>query len=56
MGRAIQTPVKNLLRAGRDLAPGLGINGELHTAYALCQKIAKSAGPKKSLFREPPPT
>lgn len=56
MGRAIQTSIKNLLRAGRDLAPGLGINGELHTAYAVCQKIAKSAGPKKALFREPPPT
>ena len=56
MGREVQTKIKNLLRAGRDLAPGLGINGELHTAYAVCNKVAKTAGPKKSLFREPPPT
>ena len=56
MGRAIQTKVKNVLRAGRDLAPGLGINGELHTAFAVCNKVSKTAGPKKSLFREPPPT
>lgn len=56
MGRAIQTGIRNCLRSGRDLAPGLGMNGELHTAYAICNLVAKKAGPKKSLFREPPPT
>ena len=56
MGRSIQTGIRNCLRAGRDLAPGLGLNGELHTGYSICNWVAKKAGPKRSLFREPPPT
>ena len=56
MGRPIRTGIRNCLRAGRDLAPGLGINGELHASYAICNYVAKKAGPKKSIFREPPPT
>lgn len=35
MGRRPQTPFANLLRAGRDLVPGLGVDGELVAAKAV---------------------
>ena len=34
-GRRPQTPFANLLRAGRDLAPALGLEGELMTARSV---------------------
>jgi hypothetical protein len=35
MGRRPQTPFANLLRAGRDLVPGLGVEGELMAARSV---------------------
>lgn len=38
LGRRPQTPFANLLRAGRDLVPGLGVDGELVGARAVAAR------------------
>ena len=45
-GRPIYTPISNLLRAGRDVAPALGIDGEIAVAEAI-SKAAKTMLDKK---------
>jgi len=40
-GRPMSTPFRNVLRAGRDLAPDLGIHGEFATGLALAEKATK---------------
>lgn len=40
-GRPMITPLANVIRAGRDLAPDLGIHGEFATGQALAEKATK---------------
>jgi hypothetical protein len=40
-GRSIFTPAPNLFRAGRDVAPTLGIDGEIAIAFSLVSAISK---------------
>lgn len=50
-GRRPQTPYKNLLRAGRDLVPGLGVDGELIAAHAVVALAEERLGlHRKSLL------
>ena len=39
--RGIQTPFKNCFRAGRDILPGLGLEGEYLSGLAIADKVAQ---------------
>ncbi len=41
-GRSLHTPLRNLFRAGRDVAPALGIAGELAVAQALATHLGET--------------
>ncbi|HEY4220638.1 MAG TPA: hypothetical protein VGO62_04830, partial [Myxococcota bacterium] len=47
-GRRPQTPYANLLRAGRDLAPALGLDGEIITARAVASVAEHILGAHKN--------
>lgn len=47
-GRRPMTPYANLLRAGRDLVPGLGIDGELAAARAVASAAESPLGRRQS--------
>ncbi|MDA0713095.1 MAG: hypothetical protein O2897_03805 [bacterium] len=50
-GRPIKTPIANLLRAGRDVAPCLGINGEICIAEAVLKAAEAQLNSKtRALF------
>jgi hypothetical protein len=44
MGRSVQTPFQNLLRCGRDVLPGLGLEGEYMTAGHVAQWLQQAVG------------
>jgi hypothetical protein len=51
MGRSLHTPIANVLRAGRDVAPALGVDGEITVALAATKAAhAMLHKPERSLF------
>lgn len=46
-GRPLATPYANVVRAGRDLTPALGIEGEFAAARAISQLCARALGVSK---------
>lgn len=46
-GRSPRTGFQNLYRAGRDIAPSMGLAGELSTARSICEGIATKLLPSK---------
>jgi hypothetical protein len=47
-GRRPMTPFSNLLRAGRDLVPGLGVEGELLAARSVASVVEELLGANKA--------
>jgi phytoene dehydrogenase-like protein len=54
-GREVYTPLKNLVRAGRDLVPALGVEGELAVSVAVSRAVEKKLGKKPLGPGEDPP-
>jgi hypothetical protein len=44
MGRTVQTPFHNLLRCGKDVLPGLGLEGEYMTAGHVAEWLQQAVG------------
>ncbi|HEU4383002.1 MAG TPA: NAD(P)-binding protein [Anaeromyxobacteraceae bacterium] len=48
-GLPTQSPLKNLFFAGREVVPGLGIEGEFHAALQAAARVQRLLGKKESL-------
>jgi len=48
-GLPCRTPVKNLVLAGREVVPGLGIEGEFHAAWQAAGEVERLLGKKDAL-------